>query len=211
MKIIGLGFVARSGKDTIADYLVRQHGYRKSSFIENMKEACRIIFGFNERQLYGDLKEVVDGYWDDRLDIYQSNRTKQLLPGSMLGDVGLVALVNEWIRVPFTPRLAFQLMGTEAGRNVFGADLWVHSFIRKVQNSGHDLWVMADVRFPNEADAILRHGGTVYQISRHGAEAKGGADAHPSETAMIGYTKWTGFIQNDGTLAELFAKADTIA
>jgi hypothetical protein len=206
MKLIGLGHVARSGKDTIADHLVDKHGFVKGSFIESMKEACQVIFGLTYEQLYGSEKEIVDPFWDSKLEL-RKNQHGVVLPVERIDERGGT---REWERVPVTPRVIMQLMGTEAGRNVFGNDLWVHAFIRKITNSRDDRWVMADVRFPNEADAILKAGGLVYRVDRPGAHASNGIAAHPSETALLGYNKWSGVIVNDGSLEELYAKADLL-
>lgn len=62
--IIGLGYKARSGKDTIANYLKEVHGFKRIAFADSLKEACRQIFDFDDAQLYGDKKEVVDPYWN---------------------------------------------------------------------------------------------------------------------------------------------------
>jgi len=61
--IIGLGHKAQVGKDTIGEYLVKSHGFQRLAFADNLKDGAREIFGFDEDQLYGDLKEVVDEYW----------------------------------------------------------------------------------------------------------------------------------------------------
>jgi hypothetical protein len=66
MKLIGLGHRKHSGKDTVADYLIKKHApnAEKVSWADALKEGVgRRIFGFNDRQLYGDLKEVVDPRW----------------------------------------------------------------------------------------------------------------------------------------------------
>jgi hypothetical protein len=63
--IIGLGYRARSGKDTIADYLVERHGFVKAAFADTLKEACRAIFGLTNEQLYGAHKEQLDIFWHD--------------------------------------------------------------------------------------------------------------------------------------------------
>jgi hypothetical protein len=61
--VIGIGHKKGTGKDTIAARLVDKHGFIRLSFADPVKEACRIIFHFNDQQLYGDLKEVVDKRW----------------------------------------------------------------------------------------------------------------------------------------------------
>lgn len=52
------------GKDTVADYIVKQYGYKKRSFAEPLKQICKILFNFSDEQLYGDKKEEVDERWN---------------------------------------------------------------------------------------------------------------------------------------------------
>lgn len=54
--LIGLAGLAGSGKDTVAEHL-KQPTY---AFAQPMKEACRIMFGWSDRHLHGDLKEKID-------------------------------------------------------------------------------------------------------------------------------------------------------
>lgn len=62
--IIGVGFKARSGKDTIALHLVNKYSFAQESFAFPLKEYIgRQICGFNDKQLYGGWKEVVDPEW----------------------------------------------------------------------------------------------------------------------------------------------------
>jgi len=61
--IIGFAGKKRSGKDTIANYLVNKYNFRRYAFGGPVKEVCRILFGFDDEQLYGDRKEELDGYF----------------------------------------------------------------------------------------------------------------------------------------------------
>lgn len=63
MLLIGIGFNKQVGKDTTADYLVKKYNFKKESFADPLKEACKIIFGFTDEQVHGSLKEVEDDYW----------------------------------------------------------------------------------------------------------------------------------------------------
>lgn len=62
--IIGLGFLARVGKDSMASYIVEKYGYKQEVFADPIKENVgRDICGLNDEQLYGNLKEVLDNNW----------------------------------------------------------------------------------------------------------------------------------------------------
>ena len=59
IKLIGLTGKARSGKDTVGEYL-RKYGYQPYAMAKPIKEGCRQMFGWDDRHLYGELKEVLD-------------------------------------------------------------------------------------------------------------------------------------------------------
>lgn len=63
-KIIGIAGKARSGKDTIANYLWHQYGYTRAAFADPLKLAASHIFGLSREQTWDDkLKEVTIPYW----------------------------------------------------------------------------------------------------------------------------------------------------
>jgi Domain of unknown function (DUF4406) len=93
-------------------------------------------------------------------------------------------------------RSLLQRLGTEAGRNVLGQDVWVNALFN-TPNKGR--LVISDVRFPNEAQAIKARGGLLWRVERPGT---GPANAHMSETALDGYD-YDGIIDNTGDLDEL--------
>jgi len=136
--IIGLvGFIG-SGKGTVGDLLVEQ-GFIKDSFAKPLKDAVAVMFGWPRELLEGDTE--VSRSWREKSDSYWSEK----------------------FGYEFTPRLALQLMGTEAGRNVFHADLWVISLLNRAKNK--DV-VVTDVRFQNEIKYIQDNGGVVVRVKR---------------------------------------------
>lgn len=140
--IVGIvGFIG-SGKGTIADLLVERHGFFKESYANSLKDACSIIFGWNREMLEGTTSE--SRAWREQDDKWWSEKLGR----------------------PFSPRLALQLMGTEAGRDVFHPDLWVHTVMRRCENAPWNNYVIADVRFPNEIKAIKDSGGKVVRVRR---------------------------------------------
>lgn len=105
----------------------------------------------------------------------------------------------------FTPRWALQRLGTEAVRNVIGTETWVKSAMLRIRRRGPRV-VITDVRFPNEADAILDRGGEVWRVDRPGLPPA----EHASETGLLDYGRWTSVIVNDGSLSDLESSVDQL-
>jgi hypothetical protein len=94
-------------------------------------------------------------------------------------------------------RRLLQVLGTDFGRKMLGEDVWVKMIMDKLNYE--DRVVISDVRFPNEAEAIRKLGGSVWRINRRNHSAVNG---HPSEHAMDNYM-FNHVIYNDGTLDDL--------
>lgn len=86
-----------------------------------------------------------------------------------------------------------------AVRNTLGPFAWVQAAMNDRPPSPV---VFSDVRFPNEADAILLKGGEVWRVTRPGT---GPVNHHISESAMDDYPTIARHINNDGTLEDLEA------
>lgn len=163
--LIGLSGYARSGKDTVAELLCLNYGYKRVSFADPMRQALYVLSPKIDNIVR--LSEYVDDYgWD-------------------------VAKQNQEVR-----RL-LQVFGTEVGRKMFGLDFWINIALKDL--SGDTQVVISDVRFPNEADAIAKLGGSVWRINRKNHSAVNG---HASEHAMDNYM-FNHVIYNDGTLDDL--------
>ena len=200
--IIGVcGFIG-SGKDTIADYLVNVHGFRRESFANTLKDAVAAVFGWDRVMLEGRTKEARE--WREQVDPWWSERLK--MPN-------------------LTPRWILQYRGTEVCRRAFHDDIWIASLENKLRNSKDDV-VISDCRFPNEIKSIKNAGGIVIRVVR-GAEPDWYNDAadmnagdkcmnymmgktrmqllgiHASETAWVG-TKFDAVMDNNGTIDDLY-------
>ena len=64
LKMIGITGRARSGKDTLADYLVKEYGFTRYAFADPMKDCLAQIPGWDHRHMHGDLKDQVDPYYN---------------------------------------------------------------------------------------------------------------------------------------------------
>jgi hypothetical protein len=203
--IIGVcGFIG-SGKDTVADYLVNFHGFRRESFANSLKDAVANVFGWDRTLLEGRTKQARE--WREQVDPWWAER------------LNMPAL---------TPRLMLQLWGTEVCRRGFHDDIWIASLENKLRNSKDDI-VISDCRFPNEIKSIKDAGGSIVWVKR--GELPEWYDAalsankgevqnftwstskarleklgiHASETAWVG-TKFDAELENDGSIDDLYAK-----
>ena len=150
--IIGLSGFARSGKDTVADILVENHGFVKMSFADPMRDALL------------------------RLNPLIQLRNGPSLP---LAQALRVYTWDELKSVSTDIRGLLQRMGSEVGREMFGENLWVDYAIAHLPENT-DV-VFSDVRYKNEAKAILALKGRVWRIEREGI---GAANEHASENDL---------------------------
>jgi dephospho-CoA kinase len=172
--IIGLVGYARSGKDTVAEYLVEHHNFTRQAFADPMREA---LIRLDPRINVGEMKGVA-----------LTEAVKNL---------GWDALKEHSEDV----RHLLQRMGTEVGRQMFGKDVWVKKAL-EILLYKPDV-VFSDVRFHNEADAILSAGGRLWKVTRPGL---GPINDHLSDSEMDSYrdSAFDLIIINDSTKEELF-------
>jgi hypothetical protein len=133
---IGLSGWAKSGKDTVAQYLVENHGFTRISFADPMRDA---LLALDPYVPYMGLHMRLSGVihfrgWDSaKRDVPE---IRQLL----------------------------QRFGTEVGRNMFGQNFWVEQAIERATR--YEKVVFSDCRYTNEADAVKSVGGVVWRVSR---------------------------------------------
>jgi len=106
-----------------------------------------------------------------------------------------------------TPRDILQRTGTECMRRGFGEGVWIKALERRLR--GVRDAVVADVRFPNEAEAIKSWGGFLVRVDRPFAP-RIGTSAHASETALDGYEGWDFGVKNNGTVDDLHRIVDEL-
>lgn len=143
MHLIGLSGFANSGKSTVAEYLVREHGFTRLSFAAAVKDITAVAFGWDRHRLEGTSPQ--DRQWRDEEDFFWSQR----------------------MNCAFTPRHALQYIGTDVFRHHVLPTIWVDLVVRKIQHLPSDARVVIDdVRFVNERRALREIGGQFLLIAR---------------------------------------------
>lgn len=171
--IIGLSGYARSGKDTVAEHLVRKHGFKRVSFADEMRDALWILNPYVSASGFRLIDVVSEYGWDKAKVIFPEIR-RQL-----------------------------QVLGSEIGRK-WNENFWIELAFSKI-NLDEDT-VITDVRFLNEASAVVQAGGEVWRVNR---PETGPVNAHQSETDLDWYL-FKQVIDNDSDIFDLNLKIDEI-
>jgi len=183
--LIGLVGLIGSGKDTVAEHLVKTHNFNRDSFAKSLKDATANIFNWDRALLEGTTKESRD--WREQPDIFWSERFGKEV----------------------TPRWILQYFGTDVCRENMLDSIWVDSLLARYTGQNT---VVSDTRFVNEITAIKKHGGKIVLVKRDNIpsrEEMQTSGAHKSEWDWIG-CKFDHIINNTSSLKTLYSNIDTM-
>lgn len=189
MILIALTGAARSGKDSVADHLVANHGFTKISFAAPLKQALYATdpwIGFHPNHS-GQLVRLSEALANEGEDAI-----KQLFP--------------EYRRL-------LEKLGTE-GIRAIDDNFWIRAATDKIDNwAGR--YVFPDARFQNEVDAVRDH---IYPLNGETAEAwhivrpslVGPVGELHASAKLHGNLSEDREVLNDSTLADLYSIVDGI-
>lgn len=193
-------------------------------FAEKLKQIASMLTGI-PREKFEDQefkKTFLSKEWNyqiakPRTSVYQKNK--------------------EWEEKQMTVRELLQKLGTEAIRDGLHTNAWVNALFAdykptmtysfgvidfseakegKMQEIGEPYkvypnWIITDVRFPNEAQAIKDKGGVIIRVDRKVDEVPYQTleQRHPSETSLDDW-RFDYYISNNGTLDRLKMKVEEV-
>lgn len=224
--IIGLSGKMRSGKNTVASiiqYLIYKDKVKDSSLSLNSFLNNAFIgdsySGFIQKSFAKKLKEIVSIL----TGIPVEDLEKQEIKDSRLPECWHKFDGNNHYVEPDNVRELLQTLGTDLLRNqlhpnVFVNALFVDYTTKKysigIDKYGHQTivdkypnWLITDVRFPNELQAIKDRGGIVIRVNRNNSLFK--SVIHESEIVLDNAT-FDYVIDNNGAIEELVIKVKEI-
>lgn len=208
--IIGLGHKKQVGKDTVGKLIQSlDPTFEKHSFAEKLKEVASILFNVPvEKWDDAEFKESIIGY-ESGAPI--GHLEEAITPRKILQKIGESLRDNVdkdiWVNALFNTYIVTSSDNSTTIINEVDEDLKgefgisMTSIQKKIPN-----WVITDVRYPNEAEAIKNLGGILIRIDRNTEFI----DNHISETALDDYNGWDYVIDNNGTFASLFNQVKEI-
>lgn len=146
-----IGIAGRKRSGKDTAAIMLPRGYRKLSFAKPIKAMLRTL-------------------------LTARGASNQLVERMMEGDL---KEITSPLLGGHTPRHAMQTLGTEWGRQCISGTLWVDTALNEALATG-ECYVIPDVRFHNECDAIRAIGGVVIRVVRPGRPI-GVLEDHASE------------------------------
>jgi hypothetical protein len=173
-RLIGLSGLGGAGKSTVAHEL-RGMGFEVVVTCEPLKAALRaILAAFGISMI--TIERMIEG------DLKRK-------PCALLGGI--------------SPTAAMQTLGTDWGRNLVSADLWINPAQAKITAAlaSRKRVVLDNVRFENEAEAVRALGGEVWRVIGRG-DMTLGQSGHATELFAGPFDR---IVRNVGTLDDLRA------
>lgn len=171
--IIGISGKQQSGKDFLGTLITNNSSldWQVVKFADKVKDIVCMLIGCTRSQLEDiRFKNMPLG---ERWKVWK-------LEDSAIGTViftseeeakkykdewGYIREISSDIRSEIlTPRKLLQLVGTEGGRKIIHPNVWINATLSSYDSTKN--WIITDVRFANEADAIRNAGGVVIRIDR---------------------------------------------
>jgi hypothetical protein len=224
--IIGINGKIGSGKDTvgkIVQYLTYPHDIDIQTYLKKevngqfeIKPNVHTVPNVEIKKFAGKLKQIGSLLTGIPIEMFEDQEFKK------------TNLEKNWdIKskyrdrrppTPMTVREFLQKLGTEAMRNGLHTNVWVNALfadykpvVKEWDDLGNDTlveypnWIITDMRFENELEAVVKKGGITIRVVRPGTVVGN----HPSETALDGFIMHYEII-NDGTIEDLVEKVRAI-
>jgi hypothetical protein len=220
-KIIALSGFKGSGKDICADFLVKNHGFKRVSFADALKDMVASEFGITRSWLDDPSRKEFPIHW---LPVESKDEFTKMIHTFMVRefktfknfspDPGYVRVENgklesfihdRWEQLYQTPRSLAILKGS-VNRSV-KSDYWVRKAIEDI-NSVDGKYVISDLRYRSEIDQLKEAFGevlTTVRIERFDSSPS----SDPSELDLND-SKFDHYLNNKKTKEEVFAQLKEI-
>ena len=234
--LIGISGKIGSGKDTVGNIIqmltqgidsntqiieyvnganITGFDYQIKKYADKLKDIVCLLIGCTREQL--EDREFKEKPLGEDWMLYRTTSSYGAPDELSLTPTGAIHERKEYL----TPRKLLQLLGTECGRQILHPNIWVNALFADYKGIDNPLekghpeewgkpnWIITDVRFPNEAQAIKDRGGIVIRVDRKLDRPLTAEEIvssqHPSETALDNY-EFDHVIDNNGSIEELVEK-----
>ena len=209
--LIGIGGELESGKSTVANFLVKNHGFTELSFADNLKQMCMAVFNLTEEQCYttaGKAKLLDNKLFFTMDHVKEISQWMNKVNGFKFAEIDINKMARSVGVMSFTtPREVLQLVGTEICRECVSPSFHVDVVFKQIAK--YENVVISDARFANERQAIKdKDGITILVIDKSIKELveDGNRRTHASETEIGDVTDYDGAIMNGKESLEILER-----
>ena len=210
------------------EYEIDSLGYNNKweivKFADSLKDIVCILTGCTRKQLEDiDFKNSYLGDEWIKLLINKNCQTNSICKYSNNG-LCPNPCTNKNSLQQLTYRQLLQYLGTDLLRNQLHENCWVNSLFSKykanlimkstqfgVVHVQYPNWIITDIRFLNEVDAVKDRGGIIIRVNRFDDSDMQAThiNQHPSETAIDNYS-FDHTIDNNGSIEDLIKEVKSI-
>lgn len=201
--IVALSGKKKSGKDTVANFLVKDQGFTKLSLATPLKDLIIKVFRIDPNLLYDDEKKdnELDGYIT--IDYSHLDEMRAIITEEW--GVNINYETRENIEEYFgkeikTPRQLMQVIGTDIIRNEINDEIFINLLVEKMKSIQTHI-VVADVRLENERSKLLELGAIMALVKRDINKIV--EDDHISENDLGNEDEYDLIIENNIGLQQL--------
>ena len=237
MSIIGISGRIGVGKDVtgrIIQYLTSEYKdkYEYSDWIDRVENyGSKTYSPWEIKKFAGKLKQIASLLTGIPVEDFEDQEFKKSYLGAEWGTVesnplnSIPVFENIEFNHLISVREFLQKLGTEAMRDGLHENTWVNALFADYNATGYNYtgcenkviqgeweypnWIITDMRFPNEMDAVKERKGITIRVVRPVEKSKTTARLHPSETSLD-KAKFDYEIINDAGILELIKKVRQI-
>jgi hypothetical protein len=195
--LIAFGGRRRSGKDTSAEYLIKNYSFKKKSFALPLREAVSYAFKTPIEYLLNE--DVKDLRFKEAAEINEAEinaLAHWFINRGFQVDMQAMSKIMRKKQI-WSIREMLQFIGTDVGRTLVDTDIWVKLFVQSI--SPLDNVVVTDCRFENERAIVKSLGGVLVRVNRPNLEQ----DSHVSDNSLGDDSEYHYVINNDKSIHEL--------
>lgn len=213
MSIIAINGLIGSGKDVIGKMIqyINSHNVGDVSIQQALDDYKHHQWwmeeqsGWEIKKFAGKLKQIASLLTGIPIEKFEDQEFKKTFLSSEWGTIkdNPLNTIPAFEYVQFNELMSvrefLQKLGTEAMRDGLHVNTWVNALF--ADYTPESKWIITDMRFPNEMEAVKERGGITVNVIRPGTSP----GKHESDFALVG-AKFDYEIINDGSIEQLFEK-----
>jgi hypothetical protein len=200
--ILALSGKKKSGKDTIANFLVSDQNFKKLSLATPLKDLLVKVFRVDERLLHDEDKKDTEMEDIITIDYHHLDDLRNVISEEWGFPIAYDTRerIEEFHGMEIrTPRQLMQTIGTDLIRRYIRDDIFIVLLLEKISKSERPI-VVADVRLENERETLREIGAILGLVKRAHVDNN---DSHISENDLGTEDDYDLVIDNNISLQQL--------